>query len=94
MYLQTVESKKLRKKYLFFVGIFRVTDEKSRIRIRIRKPVVRIRETGSLPYQNDTDPQLLVLASYLFFLLGAGGGAARLADAGLLLQAHAQDWAG
>jgi hypothetical protein len=36
MYLQKGISIKLREKKVFFVGILKVTDEKSRIRIRIR----------------------------------------------------------
>ncbi len=43
MYLQKVKTKKSLKKKLFSVGILKATDEKSRIRIRIRKSVVRIR---------------------------------------------------
>jgi hypothetical protein len=40
---------------LFLVDILKATDEKSRIRIRIRNCVVRIRGSGS--YQNVTYPQ-------------------------------------
>ncbi len=47
----------MRKKALFSVGILSVTDEKCRIKIRIRmrKAVLRIRGSGSVP--NVTDPQ-------------------------------------
>jgi hypothetical protein len=37
------------KRKLFFVGILKVTDEKSRIRIPIRMSVERIRGSGSIP---------------------------------------------
>jgi hypothetical protein len=47
MYLQKVISKKNSGKKLFFVGILKVTTEKSRI--RIRKSVVLIRVSGSAP---------------------------------------------
>ncbi len=40
MYLQKEVSKNILKKNLFFDGILSATDEKSRIRIRIRKSVV------------------------------------------------------
>jgi hypothetical protein len=40
-------------KNLIFVGILKATDEKSRI--RIRKSVVRIHGSRSVPYQNFTD---------------------------------------
>ncbi len=40
--LQKVISKRVRKK-IFFVSILKVADEKSRVQIRIRKSVVRIR---------------------------------------------------
>jgi hypothetical protein len=58
-YLQKVPviSKKQRKN-LFFVGILKANDEKSRIRIRIRirKPVMRILRSGSEPKGNRPTP--------------------------------------
>jgi hypothetical protein len=36
MYLQEIVSKKLEKKIYFYVGVLKVTDEKSRICIRIQ----------------------------------------------------------
>jgi hypothetical protein len=38
MYIQKVMNRKNLEKTFFFVGILKATDEKSRIRIRIRKP--------------------------------------------------------
>jgi hypothetical protein len=49
MYLQKGITRKLREKKLFFVGILNVTDEKSRIRSRIR-----IRTLS----QSGTDPRI------------------------------------
>jgi hypothetical protein len=51
MYLQATESNKQKtnkKRNLFFVGIFKVNEEKSsiRIRIRIRTKISRIRNTA------------------------------------------------
>ncbi len=44
MYLQKVKAKKLEKKNYFFVGVFKVTSEKSRIRSRYgTDPRIRIR---------------------------------------------------
>jgi hypothetical protein len=45
---------------LFFVGILKVPDEKSRILIWIRKSVVRIPGSGSLPKCHGMTSKLLV----------------------------------
>jgi hypothetical protein len=57
MYLQKVISKNLRKKD--FVGILKVTVEKSRIQIRVRihKSVVPLIPVSGRVYQNVKDPQ-------------------------------------
>jgi|688.fasta_scaffold233934_1 hypothetical protein len=51
MSVQKLINKKRRRNKIFFVGIFKVTDEKSRIqsRIRIRWSEVRIQGSGSIP---------------------------------------------
>jgi hypothetical protein len=61
MSLQKVISKKAKKKIIIVVGILKVTDEKSKIRILIRSVNQRY---GSAypdpdldPYQNVTDPE-------------------------------------
>jgi hypothetical protein len=58
----TVISKKTLKKKLIFVGILSATDEKSRIRIRIRQSVVRTRGSGSVPtcHESTTRKQSIV----------------------------------
>jgi hypothetical protein len=52
------KSNKQNKQKLFFVGVLKVTYEKSwiRIRIRIRWSEVRIRGSGSVPKCQDPDP--------------------------------------
>jgi hypothetical protein len=55
MYLQNVMSKKLEEKN--FVGVFRITDEKSRI--RIRTIMSRIKNTASVSGYNSCDRVLL-----------------------------------
>jgi hypothetical protein len=47
MYLQKVISKKIYETNIFYVGVLKVTDEKSRI--RIRKSEVQIRVSVSVP---------------------------------------------
>ncbi len=49
MHLQKVISKKNFKKKQFFVDVLKVTDENSRIRIRIHETDVWIRGSGSTP---------------------------------------------
>jgi hypothetical protein len=41
MCLQQVISKRIKKKIIFFVGFFKATDEKSRIRIRLKMSLAR-----------------------------------------------------
>ncbi len=79
MYLQNVKIQtKIRRKNNFF-DILEVTDEKSHI--RIRKTSVRIQGSGSIPYQDVTDPLHWFQRSWntasgylLYALIGRRGG--------------------
>ncbi len=55
-FLQTVISKKIRKT-LFLAVVLNVTDEKSRIRIRIRWSEARFADPDPNPYQKVRDPE-------------------------------------
>jgi hypothetical protein len=58
MYLPKVLSKKLGRKKIFFVGDLEVTDEKSRIWIRIVSVSQKNGSADPDPYQKVTDPEL------------------------------------